>query len=363
MSTYLWKILCPLSAKAGRELLFLRRNKLTELPKAGTIKRSGGRRGEESVKVIEFTVHTTTEGSELVADVLWQHTTGGVAILDAADAIALQKDKRVFWDYIDESAVKDTGEALVKCYFSVETAAEDMRAVREELYEMRERGRGYLSFGTLETSQREAESDEWAEIWKKHFRPLHIGSRIVVRPVWVDYTPAAGEEVVLLDSNMAFGTGEHETTSMCLELLQTVLKEGDTVIDVGCGSGILGISAVKLGARFAVMTDIDGIAVESAQHNAQLNGVAEQTQVVLTDLLGQTDTKGEIVLANITADILCRLAPSIPQYLKEDGTLILSGIIEPKLEQVKAAYGAQGLTCETQLHRGEWFALLFSRKK
>ena len=96
--------------------------------------------------------------------------------LDTADAIALQKDKRVFWDYIDESAVKDTGEALVKCYFSAETAAEDMRAVREELDEMRERGRGYLSFGTLETSQREAESDEWAEIWKKHFRPLHIGS-------------------------------------------------------------------------------------------------------------------------------------------------------------------------------------------
>ena len=159
---------------------------MTELPKAGTIKRSGGRRGEESVKVIEFTVHTTTEGSELVADVLWQHTTGGVAILDAADAIALQKDKRVFWDYIDESAVKDTGEALVKCYFSVETAAEDARAVREELDEMRERGRGYLSFGTLETSQREAESDEWAEIWKKHFRPPRPGHRRRCgrRPAW-----------------------------------------------------------------------------------------------------------------------------------------------------------------------------------
>ena len=313
------------------------------------------------MKVIEFTVHTTSEGAELVADVLWQHTTGGVAILDAADAIALQKDKRVFWDYIDESAVKDTGEALVKCYFSAETAAEDERAVREELEEMRARGEGYLFFGTLETSRREAESDEWAEIWKKHFRPLHIGSRIVVRPVWVDYAPAAGEEVVLLDSNMAFGTGEHETTAMCLELLQSVLKEGDTVIDVGCGSGILGISAVKLGARFAVMTDIDGIAAESAQHNAQLNGVAEKTQVVLTDLLDKTDTKGEIVLANITADILCRLAPVIPRYLKEGGSLILSGIIAPKLARVKEAYAAQGLNVCREMQRGEWFALALKK--
>lgn len=309
------------------------------------------------MKVIEFTVHTTSEGAELVADVLWQHTTGGVAILDAADAIALQKDKRVFWDYIDESAVKDTGEALVKCYFSAETAAEDERAVREELEEMRARGEGYLSFGTLETSRREAESDEWAEIWKKHFRPLHIGSRIVVRPVWVDYAPAAGEEVVLLDSNMAFGTGEHETTSMCLELLQEYLRAGDTVVDVGCGSGILGISAVKLGAKFAYMTDIDYVAVRSAEHNAALNGVAERVKIALSDLLENADVRGEVMTANITADILCRLAESIPKNLKEGGTLILSGIIEPKLEQVVSAYVGIGLKLVKQIKKGEWFAL------
>ena len=313
------------------------------------------------MKVIEFTVHTTSEASELVADVLWQHSTGGVAILDAADALALRKDTRVFWDYIEDAAVTDTGEALVKCYFSVENAAEEVRAVRQELEQMRLRGAGYLSFGTLETSQKEAESDEWAEIWKQHFRPLHIGSRIVVCPVWVEYAPAAGEEVVLLDSNMAFGTGEHETTAMCLELLQQVLKEGDTVVDVGCGSGILGIAALKLGAGKAVMTDIDGIAVESAAHNAALNGVAERAQVLLSDLLEKTDTQGEVVLANITADILCRLAPSIPRYLKEGGFLILSGIIAPKLEQVKEAYRAQGLRIAAQSERGEWFALLLER--
>ena len=315
------------------------------------------------MKVIEFTVHTTTEGAELVADVLWRHATGGVAILDAADALALQKDKRVFWDYIEESAVQDTGEALVKCYFSAEEAPRQARAVREELEAMRERGRGFLEFGSLETSQREAESDEWAQIWKQHFRPLHIGSRIVVCPAWIEYTPADGEEAVLLDSNMAFGTGEHETTSMCLELLQTALKAGDTVVDVGCGSGILGISALKLGARRAVMTDIDGIAVESAAHNAALNGVADRAQVLLGDLLEKTEERGDIVLANITADILCRLAGDIPRYLKEGGTLILSGIIASKLAQVKEAYAAQGLRLERELHRGEWFALLFAREK
>ena len=132
--------------------------------------------------------------------------------------------------------------------------------------------RGFVSLGTLETSRREIEGDDWIDVWKKHFRPLHIGKRVVVCPEWIPYEPKEGEVIVTLDSNMAFGTGEHETTSMCLELLQEYLKEGDTVVDVGCGSGILGIAALKLGAKFAYMTDIDYVAVKSATHNCERNG-------------------------------------------------------------------------------------------
>ena len=313
------------------------------------------------MKFIELTVHTTGEGSELVADVLWDHTNYGVTVCDVNDVIALQRDKRTFWDYIDEELTAQPSDVLVKCYLPVDIADAEIASIRAELDALRERGAGYIDFGTFETGRREIEGDDWIDVWKKHFRPLHIGSRVVVCPEWIDYAAQPGEVVVSLDSNMAFGTGEHETTSMCLEFLQKYLHPGDTVVDVGCGSGILGIAAVKLGARFAYLTDIDYVAVRSAEHNAALNGVEGSVKVALSDLLEGADIRGEVMTANITADILCRLAGSIPKNLKEGGTLILSGIIEPKLEQVIEAYRAQGLALIEQKKQGEWIALAFTK--
>ena len=316
------------------------------------------------MKFIELTVHTSSAGSELVADVLWDHSHYGVTVCDVNDVIALQSDKRTFWDYMDDdlaAQAKAAGDVLVKCYLPVDIAEEEIAAIGAELRALRARGEAYIDFGTFETARREIEGDDWIDVWKKHFRPLHIGEKVVVCPEWIDYAPAPGEIVVSLDSNMAFGTGEHETTSMCLELLQEYLRPGDTVVDVGCGSGILGIAAVKLGARFAYLTDIDYVAVRSAEHNAVLNGVADKVQVALSDLLEGAHVCGEVMTANITADILCRLADSIPRNLKEGGTLILSGIIEPKLEQVAAAYREQGLALLEQRRRGEWFALAFRK--
>ena len=316
------------------------------------------------MKFIEWTVHTTTAGSDLVADVLWDHTNYGVTVCDINDVIALQSDKRTFWDYMDDDLAeqaKSAGDVLVKCYLPVDIADAEIAKINAELSALRERGAGFIDFGTFETGRREIEGDDWIDVWKKHFRPLHIGQRIVICPEWIAYRPKPEEVVVSLDSNMAFGTGEHETTSMCLELLQKYLHPGDTVVDVGCGSGILGIAAVKLGARFAYLTAIDYVAVRSAEHNASLNGVAEQVKVALSDLLEGADICGEIMTANITADILCRLADSIPKNLKEGGTLILSGIIEPKLAQVIAAYEAQGLSLLEQRRQGEWFALAFRK--
>ncbi len=312
------------------------------------------------MKFIELTVHTATEGSELVSDILWNYTNYGVTICDVNDIIALQKDKRTFWDYMDDDLVEEAGgDVLVKCFLPVDIADENIRNILADLDALRERSAGIFRLGSLETGRREIEGDDWIDVWKKHFRPIHIGSRVVVCPEWIAYTPAEGEIVVKLDSNMAFGTGEHETTSMCLELLQKYLKEGDTVIDVGCGSGILGIAAVKLGAKYAYLTDIDYVAVRSAEHNSLLNGTAEKTKVALSDLLENADVQGEVMTANITADILCRLSESIPKNLRKGGTLILSGIIESKLAQVKDAYAAVGLTLREQLRKGEWFALAF----
>lgn len=164
---------------------------------------------------------------------------------------------------------------------------------------------------------------------------------------------------MLLDSNMAFGTGEHETTSMCLKLLQDYITSDSVCIDVGCGSGILGISAIKLGAKYAYLTDIDYVAVESAKHNCEINGVTDKVTVAHANLLDNAEVKGDIMLANITAEILCGLAPSIPKNLKSGGTLILSGIIESRLDMVITAFSAQNLKLEKTVREGEWIALSF----
>lgn len=317
------------------------------------------------MKFIELTVHTTTEGSELVADVMWNYTTHGVTVCDVNDIIALQRDSSVFWDYMDESLAPENNkkaDVLVKCFLSIDKAEEISALVMRDIFAMRERANGALPFGTLEETKRVIEGDDWIDVWKKHFRPIHLG-KIVVVPEWIAYEKQAGEQVVLLDSNMAFGTGEHETTSMCVELMQDYLKGGETVIDVGCGSGILGISAVKLGAGKAYLTDIDTVAVDSARHNCALNGVAEKTVVAHSNLLDDTAIKGEIMLANITAEVLALLAPSIPKNLKEDGVLILSGIIESRLAFVKEKYAAVGMEAVKERRKGEWYALVLRRRK
>lgn len=309
------------------------------------------------MKFIEFTVHTTTEGSELVADIFWNYTNYGVTVCDYNDIVALQSDKRTFWDYMDDDVARPSGDVLVKCFLPVDIADENIRSIIGDIEELKERSA--FPLGTLETARREVDGDDWIDIWKKHFRPLHIGEKVVVCPEWIEYAPKEGEAVVRLDSNMAFGTGEHETTAMCLELLQQYLRPGDTVIDVGCGSGILGIAALLMGAGFAYMTDIDYVAVQSAAHNAALNGVDGRAKIALSDLLEDADVRGQVMTANITADILCRLAGSIPKNLCPGGALILSGIIAPKLAQVIAAYEGVGLHLVKQLQRGEWYALAF----
>lgn len=311
------------------------------------------------MKFIELTVHTSTEGSELIADIMWRYTSYGVAISDVKDVIALQRDKVMYWDYMDEELTADqSADVLVKAFVAVDIAAQTIPQIRRDIEEMQSNCGGALPLGSLEMTRREIEGDDWIEIWRKHFRPIHLG-KIVVVPEWIKYERAEGEEIVKLDSNMAFGTGEHETTSMCVQLLQDYLTPDSVCIDVGCGSGILGISAVKLGAKFAYLTDIDYVAVKSATHNCKLNGVEDRVQVAHSNLLDDSHIQGDIMLANITADILEKLAPSIPKNLKKGGVLILSGIIDSKLGGVTEVYTAQGLTLVRKVKKGEWNALAF----
>ena len=311
----------------------------------------------------ELTIHTTTEASEIIADIMWGYSDFGVTICDKNDIIALQTSKETtFWDYMDDEVVENKPtDVLVKCYLEQDKAKDDIASILRDIQNAKELSAGAFPFGTLEDTKRTVDGDDWIDVWKKHFRPIHLG-KIVVVPEWIDYTPTKDEKVVLLDSNMAFGTGEHETTSSCVELMQEYITEDSVCIDVGCGSGILGISAIKLGAKKAYLTDIDPIAVESSLHNAKLNGVDAYTVVAHSNLLDDTTIVADVMMANITGEVLKLLAPSIPKNLKKDGVLILSGIIESRLQMVKTAYEEVGMQVVVEKRKGEWFALVLKHK-
>ena len=312
------------------------------------------------MKFLELTVHTTTEASELVADAMWEFSPHGVTVCDKNDIIALQKDSTVFWDYMDDELTFADTDVLVKCYVEPERADELIPQIMQEILSRRTLSDGLINFGTLEEIKREIEGDDWIDVWKKHFRPIHL-NKIVVVPEWIAYERQEGEQIVLLDSNMAFGTGEHETTSMCVELMQKYLKAGDTCIDVGCGSGILGIAAAKLGAGYCYLSDLDPIAVESAKHNASKNGVEDKITVAGANLLEGTRVQADLALANITAEVLILLAPSVINHIKKKGILILSGIIKERLEAVKEVYTEIGFTVLEEEERGSWLALVLQK--
>lgn len=311
------------------------------------------------MKFTELTTSTTTEAQELVADIMWNYTNYGVAISDVKDVVELLNDRKSTWDYVDDEVLKELnrGVTLVKAYIPLDITDETVKKIEKDLETLKENCKGNIETGSLETVKRIVDGDDWIEIWRKHYRPIELGN-VLICPAWIKREPKEGQIEVIIDSNMAFGTGEHETTSMCVEEMQNYLRAGDTCIDVGCGSGILGISAVKLGAAKAYLTDVDEIAVKSANHNAALNGVADKCVVAHADLLEDTTVQGDVVLANITGEILVRLAPSIPKNLKKGGVLILSGIIESRLEMVKKAFSAEGLRVVKQRQKGDWYALV-----
>ncbi len=206
------------------------------------------------------------------------------------------------------------------------------------------------------------ESD-WADSWKQYYKPIKTGKKIVIVPVWEEYTPAEGELTVLMDPGMAFGTGTHETTRLCATLLEKHQKEGDKMLDVGCGSGILAICASKLGAGECYACDIDENAVRVAEENTRLNETAN-VKVGVSDLLKQAEkAEGgyDICCANIVADIIIRLAPDIGSFIAPKGKIIVSGIITERAEETLEALAAHGWTLIDSMRENGWFAGVLTR--
>ena len=202
---------------------------------------------------------------------------------------------------------------------------------------------------------------DWADTWKQYYKPVLVGERIVVKPIWEEYEPKGNELVVELDPGMAFGTGTHETTRMCIQALEKYVKEESTVFDVGCGSGILAIAAAKLGAKLAVGVDLDPVAVESSIENVGYNNL-NNIEILHGNLVEVIDGKSDIVVANILAEIICILTDDVKRVMKDGGVFITSGIIHDRVDMVCEKLEATGFEVMEKNRDGEWNCIVAKLK-
>lgn len=305
---------------------------------------------------IEITINCTHEASELVSDILMEYS-DGVSVNDIEDVIDLEKKGKT-WDYADENIYSQDKTVIVKGCIEKENSDEIIAEIKERLCFLKENCP--FEVGELKIVNQTIDGELWREQWKERFKPIPIGD-IVIVPEWIEYEKKPNEKVVYLDSNMAFGTGEHETTSLCVKYLAKYVKEQDVVLDVGCGSGILGITASKLGAKKVIMTDIDECAITATEHNMLLNGVTNG-EVLLKNLLDDNTVIGDVVVANIMAEVLIYFASGIGNNLTPNGVIILSGILTDRIDKVKKAYTDNGFTFIEQEIKGEWSVLVFKKE-
>jgi len=307
---------------------------------------------------IEIAIKTTHEGADIAAQVFYETGVTGVVIEDPDDLYTAQQDG-LFWDYVDESVLANKDEGLlVKAYINNDAAFNDKLIYIKERIEHLKAQDLDMDLGPMELSLTNVREEDWSNNWKKYYKPVRISDRLVIKPTWEDYEPKEGEYVLNLDPGMAFGTGTHETTVLCLRLLDRHVNTGDTIADIGCGTGILSIAALLLGADRATAIDLDTNAVMVARENARLNGVEDRMQVIHGNLLDKVQGRYDIITANIIADAIISLTQHIRNYLKPGGIFISSGIILERLPEVVEKIEESGLEVIHKETMGEWAAVV-----
>ena len=218
-----------------------------------------------------------------------------------------------------------------------------------------------VNAGDIHYDTQELAEQDWAENWKKYYEPTRISHDLTIVPSWTDYEAKTGEKIIRLDPGMAFGTGTHPTTKMSLFALEQVLRGGETVLDVGTGSGVLSIASSLLGAKSIYAYDLDEVAVRVAQENIDLNAGTENIHVATGNLLQGVDIQADVIVANILADILINMTEDAYRLVKDEGYLIMSGIISEKWEMVRESAEKAGFFLETHMIQGEWNACVFKK--
>lgn len=304
------------------------------------------------MKWIEVSVNIDKKNEEIVSEIFYGIGAKALEIKDDNDLIDLSNRKED-WDFfgIDLEGI-NLDKVNIKSYFSEEEDIDRILIFLKENIEEK-------NLGSIST--KEIDDEDYLNNWKKYFKPFKIGENIIIKPSWEDYQEKEKDIVIDIDPGMAFGTGTHETTSLCIEALEKYIKKGDRVFDIGCGSGILSIVSAKLGAEKIVAIDLDPACVRISKENISKNNLEDKVEIKHGDLMEVLEGKADVIVANIIAEVILMITDDISDYLKKDGIFISSGIILDKKDQVIEALEKNNFKIEEEKIQGEWVSII-SRK-
>ena len=304
---------------------------------------------------LELKVSVHSGAVDAVSEIYCEFGANGVSIEGPLEIIG---QENLYWDYIDESKIDRNAESVVTAYYSCleENLDRKIEAIKNRIRQLSDFG---IHLGSATFSIRMVQQEDWENSWKQYFKPLNVTDRIVIKPQWEEYETKENQLVIEIDPGMAFGTGSHETTSMCLLELEKYIQPENTLLDIGTGSGILSIAAALLGARKAVGVDLDPVAVEVARQNVMLNRVSDQVEIIHGDLVSTISGQYDIVVANIIAEaILLLLDSGVRQFVRESGLFICSGIIEDKEQMIVSNLEERGFEIKDIIRKGEWLCIV-----
>ena len=308
----------------------------------------------------QLSVITSSEAVEAVSSILMEAGANGVAIEDSMDLVNFESDP--FGEILDKDTFSHRKEGAEVIAYFPETLflPEIIPSIQLKVDELASFG---LDIGEHKITASEVEESDWATAWKKYYHPVNISRYLTIVPEWQDYTPDNPDEhIIYLDPGMAFGTGTHPTTRLTLQALEVTLRGGETVLDVGTGSGVLSIASKFLGAKDVFAYDLDEVAVNSAKENMALNPIAKDVHVSANDLLNGIDKQADVIVANILADIIVLMLKDAHRCLKDEGTLIISGIIEDKIPMILAELEKEKFVVDQLFKQRDWYAIIVKKQ-
>lgn len=321
------------------------------------------------MKWIKLTIDTTTEAVDMISYMLGEMGIEGIEVIDHVP-LSEEDRKKMYVDLLPDEIHPDDGLAKVTCYVEEDKDKEELtKEINEGLDELVD----FVNLGARTLTFGETDEEDWVNNWKQYFKPFKVDDNIVIKPTWETYEKASSDDIIVeIDPGTAFGTGSHQTTQLCISQLKKYIKEDTTILDVGCGSGILSIISIMLGAKSAYLTDIDPNAIRATLENCEVNHIKVPEQIIVQEgnLLEEEAFREQIgygkyniVVANILADVIIPLSALVTPFLTEDGVFITSGIINTKEEEVKEALLKNSFEILEITRKGEWVSITAKPKK